>query len=421
VSSLVSARRFVAPADLAMVAPAIVYVALFAGVGAWYPYQSVLLASRGLDFGEIGLLLALNAVVMLVAAPVWGAVADRAGVIHRPLLVASVVAAIGAAWLAVAHDVASTAAALAVMAAGAGGVIPLADTRTIELAGSDRNRFGRARAFGSAAFIGGAVVTGVLVSGRSPDALFALFVPLLLVTGLASYRLLAPGPADTVARARRAGRPRFTVRGFMGLLGRPGLLALLVGTTLVWTAVAALMTFIGIRVADLGGDLAIIGLVSSGSAVVEVPIMLAFPAFARRLGVGRLVVLGAAAFALRAVLWAFAPSPAVILLVSPLGGVGFAFFYVGIVTFIARAVPAEAQATAQGVYSGMTFSLGSVVGTAVAGGLAPVLGLPGLFLAAGVATFVGTLVVARGVAVAGRSLPAATAPAVGSLLASEPG
>jgi MFS transporter, PPP family, 3-phenylpropionic acid transporter len=420
-SSLVSARRFVAPADLAMVAPAIVYVALFAGVGAWYPYQSVLLASRGLDFGQIGLLLALNAVVMLVAAPLWGAVADRAGVIHRPLLVASVVAAIGAAWLAFAHDVASTAAALAVMAAGAGGVIPLADTRTIELAGSDRNRFGRARAFGSAAFIGGAVVTGVLVSGRSPDALFALFVPLLLVTGLASYRLLAPGPADAVARARRAARPRFSVRGFVGLLGRPGLFALLVGTTLVWTAVAALMTFIGIRVADLGGDLAIVGLVSSGSAVVEVPIMLAFPAFAHRLGVGRLVVLGAAAFALRAVLWAFAPSPAVILLVSPLGGVGFAFFYVGIVTFVARAVPAEAQATAQGVYSGMTFSLGSVVGTAVAGGLAPILGLPGLFLAAGVATFVGTIVVARGVTVAGRSLPAAMAPAAGPLLASEPG
>ena len=127
-SSLATARRAVAPADLAMVAPAIVYVALFAGVGAWYPYQSVLLASRGLDFGEIGLLLALNAVVMLVAAPVWGAVADRAGVIHTPLLVASVVSAIGAAWLAFAGDVTTTAAALAVMAAGTGGIIPLADT-----------------------------------------------------------------------------------------------------------------------------------------------------------------------------------------------------------------------------------------------------------------------------------------------------
>ena len=137
------------------------------------------------------------------------------------------------------------------------------------------------------------------------------------------------------------------------------------------------MTFIGIRVAELGGDLAIIGLISSGSAIVEVPIMIAFPALARRFGVGRLVVLGAAAFGLRAALWGLAPTPAVALLVSPLGGIAFGFFYVGIVTFVSRAIPAEAQATAQSVYSGMTFSLGSVVGTVLAGGLAPILGLPG--------------------------------------------
>ena len=109
--------------------------------------------------------------------------------------------------------------------------------------------------------------------------------------------------------------------------------------------------------------------------------MIAFPALARRFGVGRLVVLGAAAFGLRAALWGLAPTPAVALLVSPLGGIAFGFFYVGIVTFVSRAIPAEAQATAQSVYSGMTFSLGSVVGTALAGGLAPILGLPGLFMA----------------------------------------
>ena len=337
-SPFVSARRAIAPADLAMAAPAVVYVALFAAVGAWYPYQSVLLASRGLDFAAIGLLLALSAVVGLVASPVWGAVADRIGVIHRPLLVASVVAAAGAAWLAFATDVASIAAALSLMAVGSAGLIPLTDTRTVELAGASRERYARARAFGSAAFVGGAVVTGVLVSGRSPDALFVLYVPLLLVTGLAAWRLLAPGPVVAGRHDRRA-RPRFSVGGFLRLLGRPGLLALLVGTTLVWTAVAAVMTFIGIRVAQLGGDLAIIGLISSGSAIVEVPIMIVFPALARRFGVGRLVVLGAAAFGLRAALWGLAPTPAVALLVSPLGGIAFGFFYVGIVTFVSRRDP----------------------------------------------------------------------------------
>ncbi|MFL5727637.1 MAG: MFS transporter [Chloroflexota bacterium] len=408
---MVSARRLAAPVGLSMVSPAIVFAALFAAVAAWYPYQSVLLASRGLEFGAIGLLLALNAVVALVAAPAWGAVADRLGGINRLLLLASIVAAAGAAWLALADGVPAIAGALALMAVGTGGLIPLTDTRTVELAGASRERYAGARAFGSASFIVGAVVTGALISGRSPDALFALYVPLLLVTGLAAWRLLRRSPGEPARVNRRSRTGPFASGGFLPLLHRPGLLALLVGTTVVWTAVAAVTTFIGIRIADLGGDLAIVGLISSGSAVVEVPIMLAFPALARRFGAERLIVLGAAAFGLRAVLWGLAPTPIVALLVSPLGGIGFAFFYVGMVTFVSRAVPAEVQATAQGVYTGMTFSLGSVVGTALAGALAPVLGLPGLFLTAAVATFFGTLVVARGVAVARPYTPEPASPA----------
>jgi MFS transporter, PPP family, 3-phenylpropionic acid transporter len=398
VTMLVPARRLATSADAAMVAPAIVYFAIFVGVGAWYPYQSVFLASRGLDLASIGLLLALGAVVSLVAAPVWGAIADRAGIIHGPLLLTSLVAASGAAWLAVAPDPLTIAAALALLSVGTAGIIPLADTRTIELAGESRERFARARAFGSAAFIVGAIVTGVLVTGRSPDALFVLFAPMMLVTGIAAWRLLAPRPGDA-ARASRRSRPRFSVAGFLRLLGRSGMLALLVGTTLIWTSVGAVMTFIGIHVTDMGGELAIVGLISATGAVIEVPIMLAFPVLARRFGAERLLVVGAVAFALRAALWSVAPSPIAALLISPLGGVGFAFFYVGMVTFVSRSVPAEAQATAQGVYSGMTFSLGTVIGSAVAGVAAPVLGLPGLFAAAAVGTLLGALVVGRAIAV----------------------
>ena len=56
---------------------------------------------------------------------------------------------------------------------------------------------------------------------------------------------------------------------------------------------------------------------------------------------------------------------------------------------------AEVQATAQGVYSGMTFSLGSVVGAVLGGAAAPFLGLPGMFAVAAVAGVVGALVVGR--------------------------
>ena len=158
------------------------------------------------------------------------------------------------------------------------------------------------------------------------------------------------------------------------------------------------MTFISIYVVSLGADLGAVGVMWAFGAVVEIPIMLAFPTLSRRVGSERLLILGALAFAARAAGWGLASDPFVALLVAPLGGVGFALFYVGIVTFVSRAVPREVQATAQGVFTGMTFGLGSVVGAAVAGFAAPVITLPGLFIASSVATVVGALIVARGIA-----------------------
>jgi PPP family 3-phenylpropionic acid transporter len=382
-----------------MARPAIVYIALFGALGTFFPYSSVFLASRGLDLAAIGLLLALHSVVSLVVAPAWGALADRVGDVSRVLFGASLFAGAGAAALAFAQDPLGLAAALSLLAVGTGGMIPLADTRAVELAGERRERFAKARAWGSAAFIVTSIATGWLLSGRGPDALFVLYVPLLVVTGIASLRLLGSAGAD----GRQPGRRLSTIRpaaGFTRLFRQRGLLALLIGVIVIWTAVGAVMAFISLHVAAEGADLATVGLLWAAGAVVEIPIMLAFPVLARRVGSGRLLVLGAVAFALRAAGWGFASGPMAALLVAPLGGIGFALFYVGLVSFVARAVPRDVQATAQGVFTGMTFSFGSVVGTVIAGFVAPIIGLPGLFLTAAVATALGTLVVAWAVGVA---------------------
>jgi PPP family 3-phenylpropionic acid transporter len=393
VTSLALTRRLPVFADLPMAGPAVVYIALFGALGTFFPYSSVFLASRGLELGAIGLLLALHSVVSLIVAPAWGALADRVGDVSRVLLGASLIAGAGAAALAFAHDPVGLAAALSLLAVGTGGMIPLSDTRAVELAGESRERFARARAWGSAAFIVASIATGWILSGRGPDALFVLYVPLLVVTGIASWRLLGTNRVDGRRPARRVTSLR-PASGIARLFRQPGLLALLIGVIFIWTAVGAVMAFISIHVVAQGADLAMIGLMWAVGAVVEIPIMLAFPLLARRVGSGRLLVLGALAFALRAAGWGLAGDPFVSLLVAPLGGIGFALFYVGLVSFVARSVPAEVQATAQGVFTGMTFSLGSVVGTVVAGFVAPIIGLPGLFLTAAVATALGTIVVA---------------------------
>ena len=390
--ALVLAQRRSFAARLPMAGPAIVYVALFAAVGTWFPFAAVLLSARGLDLGMVGLLLAFQGVVSLVAAPVWGSVVDRIGRSGVVILVAALIAAVGAVLLLVAREPIPIAVALAVLAAGAAPLAPLVDSRTVAIAGENRERFSRARAWGSLAFVSTSIVAGRIVADRSPDALFVLLVPLILITAIAGVLLLGGDGRPRLRSSVRSLRPG---AGIVRIVRLPGLFATLVGVGLVWTAVGAVTAFISIRILQEGGDLGVVGLAFGISAIIEVPIMLAFPTLARRTGASWLLVLGALAFAARAAAWGLAPDPTTAVLVSPLGGVGFALFYVGVVSVVSRAVPAEAQATAQGLYSGMTFSLGTVVGSAVGGFLAPILGLPGLFLVSAAGTAIGAAILAR--------------------------
>ena len=91
------------------------------------------------------------------------------------------------------------------------------------------------------------------------------------------------------------------------------------------------------------------------------------------------MVIGALAFALRALLAALIADPVALVLVAPLEGIGFACVFVGGVTVVAAQAPAGLQGTAQGLFaaaSGLATIIGSVAGGAIAGAL----GIPGLFL-----------------------------------------
>jgi PPP family 3-phenylpropionic acid transporter len=151
-------------------------------------------------------------------------------------------------------------------------------------------------------------------------------------------------------------------------------------SVVLWTAVSAVMTFASIHLIALGGDGAMVGALWALGALIEVPLMIAFPVLVRRTGPERLVIVGAVAYGLRALGWALAPSPIALVALAPFGGVGVAVGYVGTVMVIARRVPASSQATAQGLFSGTTFSLGSIFGAVLGGQLAQATSIPALFV-----------------------------------------
>jgi MFS transporter, PPP family, 3-phenylpropionic acid transporter len=404
------------PTDPAsVVRPSIVYFLLFGAVGAYFPYISVFFRSVGLSLGEIGVLAALAGITAVVAAPLWGAVVDRRRDVRWPLLVAGAWSGVSAVWLGLSHEPLAIALAVTVLAAGSAGLGPMLDTRTIEIVGSNRERYGRARAWGSLAFTGVALAVGALIGSTGAVGLFLVLAPGYAITGLVGFALLGRPAAGPTERGRPAQR-RVTASfgsGLAGIIRDPSLLLFFVGSVLVWTSVSAVTTFLSIHLVDLGAESAVVGLVWTPGALVEVPMMLAFPLIVRRVSADRLIVIGALAFAARTVGWALVSDPILYVLIAPLGGVAYGLFFVGTVTYVSRAVPATVQATAQGIFTGTAFSMGAIIGSVVGGELASALTISGMFGVAAVATLVGAGIVWRAIEARKTELGRRAEPALG--------
>lgn len=380
-----------APVRGGIVRPAIVYAVQFGAIGAFVPYISIYLGAAGLDLGTVGALIALHAAVSVIAAPSWGALADGVGDVRGPLLAAGALSGLGAALLALAVGPLGLALGIAVLAAASAGMVPMIDSRAVRMAGH-RDRFGRARAWGSAAFIVVAFATGAALGRFGPVGLFVLYGPLLVVTGLAAWVLLrlpndeaAAGPGGRRARGQRFGRvagmalAALSPTTILSVVRRPGIGPFFVASVVIWSSHAALQSFVSLRLLDLGADATVVAATWSIGALVEVPLMFVFPSLARRFGPERLVAVGGIAFGLRAAISALAVAPEPIVIGSVFGGVGFAFVYIGTVSWVAGAVPREVQATAQGIFTGTATSVGAIAGSIVGGAIGGAVGLPILF------------------------------------------
>ena len=359
------------------------YLVYFAALGAAFPYLPVFYHGLGLTLAEIGLLTAIQAAIQLVLAPIWGGLADRFPGTGLTLPMAAAVATIGAMILFLASDVPTVFAGSFVLYAGLAGIGPTLDARTLETLGSEgRSRYGQVRAFGSVAFVVATVAVGFVLDIGGARSLFWVYLPFLFATVLVTA---------TIPR-RGTTRSLNLMRGAWEFLSGSGMAIFLVGFVIVWAALSAVNAFYSIQIIALGGSSGLVGIAWAVGAAIEAPYMYVFPRVAGRFGTERLVVLGSAAFALRAILAAVITDPIGLVLIGPLEGLGFASVFVGGVTVVAARAPAGMGGTAQGLFAAST-GLATILGSALGGAVAGVLGIPGLFMVCGAVSLVGAAIV----------------------------
>lgn len=365
------------------------YLVYFSAIGASFPYLPVFYRDLGLRLEEIGLLTAIQAATQLLLAPIWGGLVDRFPKVGLTLPLAAAVAVAGGFILFQATDFPSVLAGSMLLYAGLAGIGPTLDARTLETLGpSGRHRYGQVRAFGSLAFVIMTLLVGLLLDLRGARTLFWVYLPCLLATVAVTATIRRRGSTHSVS----------LLRGTSNILGTPGMSLFFGGFTIVWTALAASNVFYSIQVVALGGANSLVGVAWAFGAVIEVPLMYAFPRLGRRFGTERLLVFGVLAFALRAVLAATATAPLGLVAIAPLEGLGFACVFVGGITVLAARLPASLGGTAQGLFSASA-GLATIIGSVLGGAIAGVLGIPGLFAVCAALGLLGAVVI--GLAVLG--------------------
>lgn len=337
----------------------VLFFFIYSAFGVHSPFLPPLLKERGMEAAVIGVVLACATALKLVVSPLAGRVGDRYGALSITLAASMVGSAIASLfYISGAVGVALIAVVLA-HAAFTGPIAPLSDAVGLRAVARNAALYGRMRGIGSAAFIGGILASGVLVSRFGLQAVF-----------VANAALLAAGLAFAIRLRVSRGSPDARSGSFRRLLGvRTFRLAIAV-SGLVLGSHALHDGFTMIRWSEAGIPASTAGLLWAISVAAEVLVFffIGGPVL-RALGPRGACLLASGAAIVRWSVMALTASPAVMALVQPLHGLTFALLHLACMQLIAGSVRPEHFGAAQGLYATLGAGVSSVLFTLLSGWL----------------------------------------------------
>jgi MFS transporter, PPP family, 3-phenylpropionic acid transporter len=332
---------------------ALFYGATFGTMGTHLPFFTLWLKSVGIDPSWIGIISAVPAVTRFTVLPFVTGAAGRRYSLRTILTVTAIATALGFVVIGTQYLPLAVLLAYAATCCLWTPMVPLTDAYALGGVARYGLSYGPLRLWGSAAFVAGALVCGLLV-----DIVAARHVIWVIasVAALGAVASLGLQPLD------RPKPPAAAVHGKNALLRDRGFLAIIVAAGLIQGSHAAYYGFASITWQAVGLDgLTIAGLWVLG-VLAEIVVFALSPRFS--LAPALLVVIGGLSAVARWLITAQEPSVAVLSVVQLAHGLTYGLTQVGTMGLLVRHVPGHVMARGQGYLAacgGIISSTASVV------------------------------------------------------------
>jgi len=363
-----------------------IYTAVGLSTASIAPFIPVILKGRGLDPATIGVLAALAAVAATLVVPAWGHLADAIVGRARAFQIGLLIAASLAVGLMLDLPLVVVAAMVASFTVFASLFIGLADALAVVDLPAPERQYGALRAHASLSFTVGVVAVGFLYSWAGYGAAPAVF----LVWACVLLLLVGRIPDRTTASHLRLSRHETEGErgGRFGSPGRafavqPRLWIVLAVFALAFAGLQGALTFIGIRIVELGGQPSDVAISFGVAALAEIPGLVAAGWLGRRIGLRWLFVASLLLYGLCITTWGILPYAVAINATRAVTGLCNGSLMAARVLMVPRLLPQSLQATGQVLFQAATLGFGTVMGSVIGGVAYSAFGPRFFFLAAG--------------------------------------
>lgn len=357
------------------------YFCNFAALAAVMPFLALYYKQIGLTGREIGLLASISPLITLLAAPLWGGLADATQQHRRLLLLAISGFLVSVFALSFANTLLWLLLLVSAYSFFNAPIMPLMDNSVIEALGEHKREYGKQRLWGSIGWGGGAAVMGLVIERYGLAWGFYSAILIMSINLFAATRL-------TVSRAKLSS----SVWGNLRYFGTswPWLVFL---TTIFINGLGMSFTnnFLFLYMNSMQASKTLMGITLAATTASEVPVFFFSQYLLRRLGARGLLITALLAQVVRMFAYALMPAPWFVLLINLLHGLTFSAMWVAAVNYANESAPAGLGATAQGLLSGVSMGLAGMIGALIGGVLYDSIGPAAMFGCAGVAVFLGLI------------------------------
>ena len=354
------------------------YFLYYAAAATLLPFLTIYYQDLGLTGTQIGFLASMPPLLSLVGAPVWGIVSDKMKQRKLSLLIAIGGAILLALTLSVVRGFAWLIPTVMLFSFFFSPIMPLVDTTTISLLGSQKERYGRLRLWGAVGWGVAAPIVGWLIETDSAAWSFWAYAALMALGFMIALNV--PETGRFKAASRTALQISLPIRRWFPFL----IIAFSGGMSL-----SMISNYLFLFLRQLGADEFSLGLTFAVATLSELPVLFFSNRLLGRWSEGQLMGVALLFFAVRALAYSLIAVPWLALLIQLLHGPTFSLMWIAGVSYADRIAPTGLKATAQGLFSGVLLGVGSAAGAFLGGLFYEYVGLVMMFRLVALISLVG--------------------------------